>query len=234
MQRASRRRRYIILGIAAALIAIVAPALAVTQPWNPATSRPGVDPTIASDSSPLTSSATRSIAVLRRTQTEDDRTLSEPLLRTLGMGGQLDGVQLAGVRSVASGWAMVPVKTVTVAPGSVKSDEICLTNGVLVGCASAAQIGQRGVALTTAKNGETVFVGSVPDGVARVRVTDDAGDAYVQPAENNFYRVVVPRASSAKSVTGPEGKPIPAPDSPVSAKLEWLAADGSVVGPASP
>lgn len=234
MQRASWRRRYAIVGIAAAVTAIVAPALAVTQPWSPATSRPGIDPLIASDSSPLTSSATRSIGVLRRRQTEDDRTLSEPLLRTLGMGGQLDGVRLAGVRSVAAGWAMVPVKTVTVGPGVAKSDQICLTNGVLVGCASAAQIGQRGVALTTARNGETVFVGSVPDGVARVRVTDDTGDTFVQPAENNFYRVVVPKATSAASVTGPEGQPIPAPDSPVSAKLEWLAADGSVVGPASP
>jgi hypothetical protein len=126
--------------VVAALVAIIAPsaALAITQPWNPDLSRPGVDRKVGTDAAPVPDAALGAFAVLRRGQSESDRSGATPLIKAIGMGNQVDRVQLKGVRMVAPGWALVPAKAAQTAPGALTAqDQLCLTDGEDVGCANA-------------------------------------------------------------------------------------------------
>jgi hypothetical protein len=111
--------------VAAAVLLVAAPAVALVGPWRPSLERSGVDKPVAVDSSPVVASARDALAVLRRAQTEQDRTLTAPQLTAVGAGNQVDGVQTDGIRSVANGWALFPAKSVKSGP-SQTSDTSCV------------------------------------------------------------------------------------------------------------
>jgi hypothetical protein len=225
----------------AAVVAIIAPgaALAITQPWNPDLSRPGVDRKVSTDATSVSDAARGAFAVLRREQSASDRSGATPLIKAIGMGNQLYRVQLKGIRMVASGWALVPAKAAQTAPGGVTAqDQLCLTNGEKVGCANAQTAKANGVGLLTASKAATRLTGLVPDGVARVRFTPDSGSPVEVAVTGGFYQLTVPSVRSLPAIKAPPGSDgrstIPGPPAPASGTLTWLDTSGKAVGPANP
>jgi hypothetical protein len=222
-------------GVLASLtvLALAAPALAVVQPWSPILSRPGVDGPVASDSSPVVTTARGALAVLRREQTSADRTLAEPRVKAIGMGNQVDGVQTASIRALVDGWVLVPAKKVTTGPGQTDSDELCITNGQTVGCSTSSSFVENGVGVLSASKTDTSIAGLVPDDVARVRFTPDTGTPVTVDVESNFYSLSVPETAPSAPVKAPDGSTmIPGPPMPVAGTLDWLDINGHIVGPA--
>jgi hypothetical protein len=227
--------------VIAALVAVIAPsaALAITQPWHPDLSRPGVDHKVTTDAAPVSHAALGAFAVLRREQSAADRSDATPLIKAIGMGNQVDRVQLSGIRMVAPGWALVPAKAAQTAPGGVTAqDQLCLTNGEDVGCANAETAKANGVGVLTASKSSTHLTGLVPDGVARVRFAPDSGSPVEVAASGGFYELTVHSSRSLPAIKAPPGSDgpstIPGPPAPASGKLTWLDTSGSAVGPADP
>ena len=227
--------------VAAVLVAIIAPsaALAITQPWRPDLSRPGVDRKVSTDAAPVSDAALGAFAVLRRAQSDSDRSDATPLIWAIGMGNQVDRVQLKGIRMVAPHWALVPAKAAQTRPGGVTAqDQLCLTDGEDVGCTNAETVKANGVGVLAASKTSTHLIGLVPDGVARVRFTPDSGSPIEVAVTGGFYQLTVPSARSLPAIKAPPGydgpSTIPGPPAPVSGKLAWLDTRGNAVGPADP
>jgi hypothetical protein len=228
-------RRGLVVSLAA--LAVAAPALAITQPWNPVLSRPGDNP-VKTDPSPVSASAREALAVLRRPQTPEDRAKTAPLLRTVGSGNQVDGVQTAAIRLLADGVALVPAKTVGNGPSTTSDDQLCLTDGSMMTCGPASSVHKTGITGIEASTTRTRYRGLVPDGVARVRFTPNTGTAAEVAVTSNFYSVSVPQVVPPRMIDAPEGfdgpARIPGPPMPVGGTIEWLDANGRVVGPNHP
>jgi hypothetical protein len=239
-RRAKRRswgpRRGVVVTLAA--LAVAAPALAITQPWNPVLSRPGIDDPVNTDPSPVSVSAREALAVLRRPQTAEDRAKAAPLLRTVGAGNQVEGVQTGSIRLLADGVALVPAKAVRNGPSTTSKDQLCLTDGKSITCGSASSVGASGITGIAASRTTTRYTGLVPDGVARVRFTPRTGTAAEVAVTSNFYSLSVPQTAPPGMIDAPEGfdgpSRIPGPPMPVPGTIEWLDADGHVVGPMHP
>lgn len=227
-------RRLIVAG--AGLLIFAAPALAVTQPWSPAMSRPNIDKPVSTSAAPVASQARDALAVLRRPQAQADRDGAEPLLRTVGVGNQLDGVQTSDVRALPGRWALVPVTTARTGPASVASNQICITNGELIGCAPASGMKDHGTAVAMAAADRSTYAGLVPDGVTRVRFVPKRGSAVEGEVTSNFYTLTVPGTEPAQSVPAPPGysggRTIPGPTMPLDGSIELVDTSGRVVGPA--
>lgn len=221
--------------IPVAVLAVAVPAVAVIAPWRPTLERTGVDQPVAVDSSPVAGSASGVLAVLRRPQTDRDRTLTAPLLTTVGAGNQIDDVQTDGVRSVASGWALVPAGSVVTGPAHTTSDMICLTDGGGIGCSPASSVGTQGITVLSASKSRTDLAGIVPDGVSGIRFTPEDGPPVRVDVTTNFYSLSVPATGHAGTIKAPSGYPgpaaIPGPPMPMRGTVEWLDSGGHVVGP---
>lgn len=235
------RRRGPLAGVLALLVA--APALAITQPWSPTLGRPGIDPPVTTDGSPVLAQAREVLAVLRRPQTAEEREQAAPLLRGI-VGGQVQGVQTDAIRALRDGWALVPARRVRNGPSSTAPDQLCVTDGTTIGCGAARTVRTLGVGGVGASSTATTFNGLVPDGVARVRFTAAGGretggsDPPVSreaAVASNFYVLVVPQVAPPRTIDAPEGwegpSRIPAPPTPVRGTITWLDAEGRVVGP---
>jgi hypothetical protein len=232
-------RRGVVVSLA--VLAVAAPALAVTQPWSPMLSRPGTDNPVKTDASPVTASAREALAVLRRPQTPEDRAKTAPLLKAVGAGNQVDGVQTASIRLLTDGVALVPAKTVRTGPFATSDDELCLTNGTSVTCGPASSVRTTGITSVEASRTTTSYTGLVPDGVARVRFTANTGTAAEAAVTSNFYSLSVPEVAPPRMIDAPDAPDgsngpsrIPGPPTPVGGTIEWLDANGRIVGPEHP
>jgi hypothetical protein len=231
--RPARRTLLISLGV----LAIAAPAVAVVRPWEPTLGRPGVDDGSATTSSAAAPLSARDVmAVLRRAQTADDRAKAAPLLRTVD--AQFTGVQTNSIRALRDGWALVTTASVAAGPGRSLDDALCITDGEGIACGSASAVRDRGVSMIAASATATTVVGLVPDEVARVRFTPSQGRASTVEASSNFFSLSVPQTKPRDMIAAPKDESwtgptmIEGPPMPVAGTLEWLAADGRVVGPA--
>jgi hypothetical protein len=227
-------RRGVLAGIAALVVA--APALAITQPWNPDIGRPGIDRPVSTDGSDVTAAARDRLAVLRRGQVAEDREKATPLLKGV-VGDTVEGVQLSGVRALRDTWALVPAKTVHTGPAETKSDQLCFTDGQEITCGGAASLSTAGIGGVTASPTDgTTYTGLVPDGVTQVRFTPASGVPTTVDVSSNFYELNIPRLAPERLIDAPAGykgpAKIPGPPLPVSGSLQWLDPAGAVVGPA--
>jgi hypothetical protein len=224
--------------VSLAALAVAAPALAITQPWNPMLSRPGIDNPVKTDASPVTAAAREALAVLRRPQTPEDRAKTAPLLTAVGAGNQVEGVQTAFIRLLTDGVALVPAKSVRSGPFATSDDQLCLTDGGSVTCGPASSVRTTGITGVEASRTTTSYKGLVPDGVARVRFTANTGTAAEVAVTSNFYSLSVPEVAPPRMIDAPEGfngpSRIPGPPTPVGGTIEWLDANGRVVGPEHP
>lgn len=227
-----RRGQQVALGVVAAL-AVAAPAAAIVAPWEPSLSRPGLDDPVSTSNEPVSTDASGWLAVLRRPQTDQDRAASTPLLRVVGAGGLADGVQPAEIRSLGSGWALVPATSVKGAAGDAKPG-LCLANGKQLACGQNDMIKNIGMGGSSASSTATEFFGLVPDGVAHVRFTPVTGEATTVDVSSNFYVVNVAGSGPSALVSPPPGytgPKIKAPPMPVGGLIEWLDDAGNIVGP---
>lgn len=224
--------------VSLAALAIAAPALAITRPWNPVLSRTGIDGPVSTDPSPVISSARKALGVLRRPQTTEDRQRTAPLVKVIGAGNQVAGVQTEFIRSVADRWALVPAKSVTTGPSSTASDQLCLTDGTSIACGPASSVGTTGITALSATTTETRYAGLVPDGVARVRFTTKTGARETAEVASNFFSLNVSEVAPPRMIDAPPGfegpSRIPGPPTPVAGTLQWLDRNGRVIGPQQP
>jgi hypothetical protein len=226
-----RRGRRVALVLVAVLGAAV-PAAAIVAPWQPSLHRPGLDDPVTTDAGTPGSSLSSWLAVLRRPQTEQDRSQSASVLQTVGAGNQVQGVQTAGIRSLAPGWALVPATSLTGSAGA--GPALCLVSSEAVTCGHDDAITTTGLLSVSAGSTETTFAGLVPDGVAQVRFTPVGGNPVVADVRSNFYELRFGSTAASTPVTPPpgySGKKIPAPPMPAQGRIEWLDGAGKVVGP---
>ncbi len=232
-----RRRRRLVLSALAASVAVAAPALAITTPWNPSLERTGIDQPVTATNAAVSASAVDALGVLRRVQSEADRERAAPLVRAIGAGNQVDDVQTDGIRSVATGWALVPAKSMQSGPGlNANTDVLCLTDGQSVGCSPTSSAITNGVGVVSASPTKTSIAGLVPDGVSAVRFMPDGGNPVKVTVASNFFSLSVSQNARGKTIKAPPGyeggSEIPAPPMPVNGTLQWLDNDGNVIGPA--
>ena len=234
-RRDSARRRRLRRGGLVTLVGLViaAPALAVVQPWEPVLGRPGVDEPASIADQPVIAAAQDHFAVLRRAQTATDRREVEPLLSAVGR--QVIGVQTDSIRSIAPGWALVPVTAYQTGPTRTDGDGLCITNGQFIGCGPAATAIKNGITITSAGPDGTRLTSLVPDGVATVRFTPDGGQPVDIAVSSNFVTTTVPELQPEHLIKAPKGydgpSMIPGPPLPVAGTVEWIDGDGRVVRP---
>jgi hypothetical protein len=207
----TRATRRLVAGLVVALVAT--PALAVTRPWEPILGHPDTDhgaPTASTG--PVSPAEARVLGVLRRPQTDDDRT-SGKLLVSLHPG--FDGVETAAVRLLRPGAdaiALVPAERLfqndqrTGTP--LYTDALCLADADSVTCGSRDDL-LAGRILNL--KGTRVY-GLVPDGVATVRVDFADGGTAEAPVSENLFELT--SSHDAATVTS----------------SSWLDQDGKVVG----
>lgn len=231
-----RSRRLRLGAVVAGLsLVIVVPALAGVAPWQP-TLRGPADGPVATDDSPVSAAAVNSLAPLRRAQTDQDRSDAAPLLTQIGAGNQLDGVQTSGIRSLAPGHALVPVKSLKMGAGKTSQDMMCLAQQDSVACGRDAQIPSKGMVSVSASYTTTTFAGVVPDGVTGIEFTSESGSTVKTDVASNFFTLKVPEAGTSAPTPVPPGytgtaKTMPGPPLPAKGELHWLNSSGKVVGP---
>jgi hypothetical protein len=208
-----RRRRALRRGFLASLavLAVAGPTVALTAP----------------DRTPREAT----FSVLQRPQTEADRRAAEGRVAR----GARD-IDEAGIRAVGDGYVLMPVGSMEGAP-----DEpyLCLSGGGGGGCTPADRAGEVGVTVFSGDAKGSRHVGVVPDGVARVRFVPEIGTPTQVDVTGNFYNLYVPGDQLTRRIPppagwqGPRGEdgliashPVPAPG-----RLDWLDAQGRVVGP---
>jgi len=220
--------------IAGAALAVGAPAsVAVVSVWSPDLQRDGIDKPVSTDSSPVSVDVTSALAVLRRSQTPADRAGAQPLLKAIGAGNQVDGVQTGAIRMVAPGWALVPAKNVRTGPDTSAADQLCLTNGLSNACATALNVTTNGLTLLSASSTGTNLTGIVPDSVARVRFTPQGGQTVEVGVSSNYFRLSTPQTRTSPPTTRVDGTPAPGVPLPAAGNVTWLRADGHQTAPAT-
>lgn len=231
-----RKRRKIVLWALGASLAVAAPALAITTPWRPSLERSGIDQPVSASNSAVSDSVRERFGVLRRAQTDADRERTTSVLHAIGAGNQVDDVQTNGIRSVASGWALVPAKSLQTAPGHRSSEDVlCLTDGETVGCAPTSSAATNGVGMLSASSTETSIAGLVPDGVSAARFIPLGGKAITAAVASNFFSLHASQIAPASTIKAPPGyqgrSEIPGPPMPVEGTMQWLDDGGNVIGP---
>lgn len=214
---------------------VAAPAVALVGAWEPQLGRPGADPGAAATAAtrPVGAAAAQSLAVLRRAQTARDRRLAEPLLRVLDR--QTRGVQIAGIRALSAEWALVPVTTLDIGGTASSGDQLCITDGNALACASAETARRSGIGVTSADASTTRVAGLVPDGVAEVRYTPQGGSPVTAAVRSNLYSLAIGSIKPERLIAAPEGFDgptlIPGPPVPIDGTALWLDDAGRTVGP---
>ena len=207
--RRRRRRRAVrvsLLAVASPAVAAVAVVLATSSPdverpatptatattpppvgtWTPEVGRPDKGMPMSIDRTPVSPTATKVLAVLRRPQTDRDRRLAGPRLRYVGPPGE--GLQVDGVRALNARYALVPLKRHGTLPGPA----VCILGSRGGGCSPVSQVARHGVASLTAGEQWTRRFGIVPDGVTRVRFTPRTGRPVETVVRENFYELRIP------------------------------------------
>jgi hypothetical protein len=176
---------------------IAAPVAAATTEWNPFDSPERRLPAPTNSSAPVAPALADRLAVLRRPQTHADRTAAERGALD-ALDRDVEGVQLASVRSLPHGAVLIPVERVapkapegTTDPPAGRNDAVCLysptrdgASGGGLGCFTAADI----AAGRAIGNQAYVIDGLVPDGVENVRLS--AGTARTTaPVRDNYFAV---------------------------------------------
>jgi hypothetical protein len=217
-----------------AVLVAAAPAAAIVHPWSPLLGRPSIDGPVRASTAPVIDAAREHLGVLRREQTDTDRTQASSLLATLGR--QTQGVQTDGIRSLAPGWALIPVQSLQIGT-ETKTNQICLSHHDGLACGAADKIASDGLSLASASPSGTTIAGVVPDSVARVRFIPTDGKPTEVDVQSNFYKLTTPDLAPSPPVNAPPGYPtktVPGPPLPVQGEVTWLDASGSTVGPAQP
>ena len=195
------------------------PAATATTPppvgtWTPAVGWPEKNMPMSIDRTPVSPTATKVLAVLRRPQTDRDRRLAGPRLRYVGPPGE--GLQVDGVRALNAHYALVPIKRHGTLPGPA----ICILGSRGGGCSPVSRVARHGVASLTDGKQWTRRFGIVPDGVTRVRFTPQTGRPVETVVRENFYELRFP-------ATGPGLMP-------AQGKLEWIDGNGNSTSPGRP
>jgi hypothetical protein len=229
--RAMRHGRRVAL-IMMALLVTAVPALAIVAPWKPSLYRPGLDQPVSTASS-TTVPAASWLAVLRRDQTDQDRSDAAPLLPALAAGNQVQGVQTDSIRTLNKHWALAPVTSLS-APGHATAPGLCLVND---DGASACdwyenRIRNAGIMTESAGSTGTELAGVVPDGVAKVRFTPVGEAPIVVDVTSNFYDIHVAETSKSPAAAAPPADS--PPPEPVNGRIEWLDSSSKVIGPTLP
>jgi hypothetical protein len=206
-----------------------------TGTWTPPVGRPEKGLEASIDRTPVSPVVTDVLAVLRRPQTERDRRVGKPRLRSFGGGGGGDGIQVEGVRALSANAVLVPVQQFGARGG--KGAGLCIAGSGAVGCAPIETVPKHGVSFVSAGAKETRYAGVVPDGVVTVRFTPTGGSPVETLVRENFYDLRVPTTGPPERIppppgwkgrTGEDGK-VEAPPMPTQGRLEWLDANGNVV-----
>jgi hypothetical protein len=116
---------------------------------------------------------------------------------------------------------------------------LCILGGGGAACSPVSGVAEHGVVSLSGGPKSTHYVGVVPDGVTRVRFTPDDGKPAESVVIENFFEIRVPEHGPTDFIRPPTGWKgptddkgmIPGPVGPASGKLEWLDAEGKVVGP---
>ena len=211
---------------------------AATEPaaagtWTPTLGRPRLGITATIDHTPVAAPAVAALAVLRRPQSDRDRELAGPKLRSVGNG--VDGVQIEGVRALSEDYALVPVRRFALEHDTGAG--ICLMGGAGAACAPVDSVAEHGVTQVAGGRTGTRYAGIVPDGIARVRFTPRGGQPIEAAVTGNFYELRydataptrrIPAPKDWSGPVGDDGK-IEFPRMPVHGVLEWLDASGNIV-----
>ena len=155
------------------------------------------------DRTPVSPTATKVLAVLRRPQTDRDRRLAGPRLRYVGPPGE--GLQVDGVRALNARYALVPLKRHGTLPGPAALHPRQPRRRLLArqqsGPPRRRQPHRR-------QEGDDAASAIVPDGVTRVRFTPETGQPVETVVRENFYELRIP-------ATGPGMLP-------AQGTLEWI------------
>jgi hypothetical protein len=218
--------------IALVIIAVGAPALAATQPWQPLLGRPELHAVPAGTSA--TSPPTDQLAVLgvlRRSQTAADRgPVTVALLRHLGI--EQGGVRTSSIRLLTSAAGahavLVSIEHNANVAGNepIEHDQLCLLfeGGGSCGGLPSLLAGKWLVLLGPH------LLGLVPDGVAAVELQYADHQTRTTTARDNFFEVDdAPVASRQIGAPGAgPARPLETAAPPV---LRWLDANGRPIGP---
>lgn len=196
--RVARRRTRRILGVAAGGILIAGTAVAATSPWHPQLGGSDRGEPASRSARPVPSAFTDRLAILRRPQSDIDRSAS--VQRALGLldrdiagGVYVDGIRHLrdrkdgtvvlvpmrrygpknhpGVAPQRNGLCVYFVSTRPTKPGSAGG----------ASCGTVAELERRGIG--------SITTGLVPDGVDRVRVTLKTGRTLTADVIDNYYEL---------------------------------------------
>lgn len=213
------------------MVAVGAPALAATQPWQPLLGRPALQATPAGTSTtPPPSDQLAILGVLRRSQTASDRgPITTALLEELGP--EQAGVRVASIRllSSAAGAHAVLVsieRNANLAPNEpVEQNQLCLLFGHGGTCSTTTSL----VAGHFVAFAGPQVLGLVPDGVATVVARYSDGQMRSAAVRENFFEIS--DAPIAPATTAPTKGSPPPPLVSVKPNIEWLDANGHAIGP---
>jgi hypothetical protein len=228
-----RRRRWRsrrTAAIALAVVAVGAPALAATQPWQPLLGRPALHATPAGTST--TSPPSDQLAllgVLRRSQTAADRgPITVALLKHLGP--EQAGVRVASIRLLSSAAGahavLVSIEHNANVAGNepVERNQLCLLFEHGGTCSTTVSL----VAGHFVAFAGSHVLGVVPDGVATVELHYPDQQSRAATVNDNFFEV--DDAPVTRPITAPGGGPTP-PVMSAPSVLQWLDSNGRPIGP---
>jgi hypothetical protein len=227
-------RRVVVLATAGVLA--TGTAVAATTPWEPELGRPGDRP--SRSATPVPADQIAVLGVLRRKQTDDDRSpATRQVLRKM-FGSISVGVRTDSVRRLARGRGgaavLVSVEQDGVRdadpghPMPVTSDALCLERTIPT--RRGTTVGEKCGSLDDLRSGHLRFptAGLVPDGVASVRVRLRTGTVLTARVTNNYFALPIdidadgrddPRQAAAmRRFHALAGRPI-----------RWLDRDGRIV-----
>jgi hypothetical protein len=223
-----RMRRSVAIAVVGAVV--TGSALAATQPWQPILGRPSLNDTPGGTASSDVPGDQRALlGVLRRPQADSDRgPEAQRLLRNLGP--EESGVRTASVRLLSSPAgaraALVSVERAGAAGGEApRSDALCLLFDAGGSCGTLANL-RAGQLFAIA--GDRIY-GIVPDGVASVTLAYPNGERLKTDVEDNFFAIAgAPVVQRSLPGAGAGTPPLTLGARPT---IQWLDADGNVVGP---
>ncbi|MCU1677545.1 MAG: hypothetical protein JWM93_2303 [Frankiales bacterium] len=205
-ERGTRRRRPArIGGIALAAVLCSGTALAATTDWNPFASGSADAPTIAATAPPSDQAA--ALGVLRRAQTDADRSPAITSAIARLRGHDVGGVHTDDVRLLTSGadgvTFVVPVARTGSSDTPIRQDQLCLVQatpahevagrpvdaGTAYRCGDISDI-RAGKLISGAQyGGHLQLVGLVPDGVASVEVPLKGGPPITARVSDNGFAI---------------------------------------------
>lgn len=223
--RALRARPSRIVAVGLACLAFGGTAMAASGVWNPIVGNSN-DPATLSNT-PVPAELTAALGVLRRDQTDQDR--SAEVEATLNGGEMPDGVRLDSIRYLApgdNGEATILLSGLKAAVYETEEEPVCVARPI-AGNPSAVSLcfdlpmlmadHARAMFVDVASNSGTAF-GLVPDGVASVTATFGSAPDRTVSVTNNYWELDV-SGSEMSNANGESGVQ----------QTVWHDADGNVI-----